>query len=134
MAIVRHGKVLAVKLGAAAVVVLLSTAACGLFTVKEPYARWKISLSYTEEGRRVVASPDRFEVHGPRGEILVHNSTEAKRGFKIQGLGVAAEIEDDESARISVAGVQDGETYTFLDHLNARGPRGKIVVDYVRQD
>lgn len=131
--IVLRGKIPLVKTGAVAVVLLLSTS-CGLFTVKEPYERWRITLTYKEEDRRVVATPDSFEVHGPRGEILVHNSTEAKRGFKIEGLGVAAEIEDDESARLSVTGAQDGETYTFVDHLNARGPRGKIVVNYVRQD
>lgn len=122
------------KIVAATVAVLVSTTACGLFTVKEPYARWNITVSYTEEGTRVRAMPDRFEVHGPRGEILVHNSTEAKRGFKIQELGVAAEIEDDESARLDVTGVQDAETYVFEDHLNPGGPRGEIVVDYVRQD
>jgi hypothetical protein len=129
-----RGKASILRLGATAAVFVLSTSACGLFTVKEPYERWNIRLSYTEEGSRVVASPDRFEVHGPRGEILVHNSTQVKRGFKIEGLGVAEEIEDDESARIAVTGVQDEETYTFLDHLNPAGPRGTIVVDYIRRD
>lgn len=84
-----RGKIPLVKTGAVAVVLLLSTS-CGLFTVKEPYERWRITLTYKEEDRRVLATPDSFEVHGPRGEILVHNSTEAKRGFKIEGLGVAA--------------------------------------------
>lgn len=122
------------KLRAGAVVVLLLASGCGLFTTKEPYERWNISLTYNESGGRVVARPARLEVHGPRGEIRVHNTTDEKRGFKIEGLGVAAEIEDDESVRLSVTGVEDGKTYTFLDHLDPRGPRGRIVVDYVRQD
>lgn len=122
------------KIVAAAVAFSVTTAGCGLFTVKEPYERWMVTISYLEEGRRVTAEPTRIEVHGPRGEIRVNNSTESERGFKIDDLGIAAEIEDSSSRRITISGAQDGETYPFVDHLNRGGPRGVIVVDYIRQD
>lgn len=123
-----------IKPVAAALVILALMPACGLFTLKEPYERWEIRMSYEDVGGRVTAEPDSFEVNGPRGEILVHNSTQRTRGFKIPELGVAAEIEDDESARLEVTAMQDGETYKFEDHLDRSGPRGEIVVDYVRRD
>lgn len=119
---------------AAALAAVALGSGCGLFTLKEPYERWHVRVSYVEEDDRVVSSPGSLEVHGPRGEILVTNSTEQTRGFKIDGLGVAAEIEENESARLQITGAQDGETYRFGDHLNGRGPRGTLVVRYVRQD
>lgn len=119
---------------AAAVVALLSVSSCGLFTTKEPYERWKVSVAYLVDRGRVAAEPNRIEIRGPRGEIRVSNSTPVRRGFKVDGLGIAAEIRSRTSRRFSVTGFEDGKTYTFLDHLHPDGPRGTIVVRYVRQD
>jgi hypothetical protein len=122
------------KVRAVALVALLSVSGCGLFTTKEPYERWKISVAYLVEGGRVVPDPDHLEIRGPRGEIRVSNTTPVRRGFKVDGLGIAAEIRSRASRRFSVTGFEDGKTYTFLDHLHRDGPRGTIVVRYVRQD
>lgn len=107
---------------------------CGLFTLDEPYERWNVTVSYIEEDDVVQAEPQRLEVHGPRGEIRVNNSTRVDRGFKIDDLGIALELDDSSSSRVTVSGAQDGETYAFVDHLHRGGPRGVIVVDYIRQD
>ena len=123
------------KAGVLALAFALSTSGCGWFTVKEPYERWNATVSYIdEEGEGVVAQPARLEIHGPRGELRVNNSTRTERGFKISELGIAVRIDHNQSRRIAIAGAQDGETYRFSDDLNRRGPRGVIVVDYVRQD
>ena len=112
-----------------------ASSGCGLFTLDEPYKRWNISLAYIEEDDgSVEAQPERVTVNGPRGELRVDNSTEDERGFRIQGLGIAVEIDDNSSRRIDVTGAEDGETYTWDDHLHRGGPRGVIVVDYIRQD
>jgi hypothetical protein len=125
-----------VRVGAITVLLALSVSGCGLFTVKEPYERWSETVSYVDndDGAGVVAQPARIEVHGPRGEIRVDNSTRTERGFKIADLGIAARIDHNAFRRIQITGVQDGETYRFTDDLNPGGPRGVIVVDYVRQD
>jgi cupredoxin-like protein len=125
-----------VRIAALAVVVGLLASGCGLFTVKEPYERWKETVSYIDEGEGegVVAQPARLEVHGPRGELRVANSTRTERGFKISDLGIAVRIDHNRTTRITITGAQDGETYRFIDDLNRSGPRGVIVVDYVRQD
>lgn len=122
------------RLAAVAAVVAVFTSACGLFTTKEPYERWNIAITYNEEGPNVVARPEQVEVNGPSGEIRVNNSTEVERGFKIDDLGVAATIGEETSVRLQVVGVEDGESYTYLDHLNDDGPRGRIVVRYIRRD
>lgn len=120
----------------AAFVILLCFVAtgCGLFTLEEPYERWNVTVSYIQEDEVVGAEPQRLEVHGPRGEIRVNNSTRVDRGFKIDDLGIAVELDDSSSRRVTISGAQDGETYPFVDHLHRDGPRGVIVVEYVRQD
>jgi hypothetical protein len=124
-----------VKFPAAVALLCFAASACGLFTVKEPYERWNITVSYIEDDAgEVSAEPGRLSVHGPRGEIRIDNSTDDERGFRIRELGVAAEIDDNSFRRIDVTGAEDGETYTFDDHLHPGGPRGVIVVDYIRQD
>lgn len=107
---------------------------CGLFTLQEPYERWNVIIAYHDEDDRVFAEPGRVEVHGPRGEIRVDNVTRVDRGFQIEELGIALELDNNQSATVDVSGAQDGETYAFVDHLNRDGPRGTLVVDYVRQD
>ena len=120
---------------AAALALVVAGSACGLFTIKEPFERWKITISYVaQDDGGVLAEPERIEVHGPRGEIRVNNSTRVDRGFKVEDLGIAAEIDKTNSVRLTVSGVEDGKTYRFLDHLNRNGPRGQLVVDYIRQD
>jgi hypothetical protein len=119
----------------AALLCLVASTGCGLFTTKEPYERWNVTVSYVEdEDGRVSVEPARLEVHGPRGELRIDNSTEVERGFAIEDLGIEVRIEDNSFRRITVSGAQDGEEYTFHDDLNRRGPRGVLVVDYVRQD
>jgi hypothetical protein len=122
------------KRGIALVGVALCTSSCGLFTLDEPYERWEVTIAYHDEDDEVVVEPERVEVHGPRGEIRVDNITRVERGFQIEELGIAVELEDSDSQRVDVTGAQDGETYEFRDHLNRGGPKGKLVVDYVRQD
>jgi endonuclease YncB( thermonuclease family) len=123
-----------VRVAALAMVVGLSAWSCGWFTIKEPYERWTATISYLADGDTIVAEPTRIEVHGPRGELRINNSTRQERGFKIADLGIAERIDHNRSRRLTIAGVQDGETYRFTDDLNPRGPAGVIVVDYVRQD
>jgi hypothetical protein len=123
------------KIVTAALAFVVAGSACGLFTIKEPFERWEVTISYVaQDDGGVLAEPARIEVHGPRGELRVNNSTRVDRGFKIDDLGIAAEIDKTNSVRLSVSGVEDGKRYRFLDHLNRDGPRGEIVVDYIRQD
>ena len=122
------------KIAAAAALFCFVATGCGLFTLDEPYERWMVTISYIQEDDDVQAEPQRLEVHGPRGELRVNNSTRVDRGFKIDDLGIAVELDDSSSRRITISGAQDGETYPFVDHLHRNGPRGVIVVDYVRQD
>lgn len=124
-----------VRLVAVVIAVGFATSGCGLFTIKEPYERWNATVSYlADEDEAVVAEPARIEVHGPRGELRINNSTRVERGFKIEDLGIAVRIDHNRSLRIAITGAQDGETYRFTDDLHRGGPAGVIVVDYVRQD
>ena len=124
-----------VRLAAIVTAVGLTSTGCGLFTLEEPYERWNATVSYlADEAEAIVAEPARIEVHGPRGELRVNNSTRVERGFKIEDLGIAVRIDHNRSLRIGITGAQDGETYRFTDDLNRGGPSGVIVVDYVRQD
>ena len=124
-----------VAVAAAMMAVGLTSSACGLFTIKEPYERWNATVSYlADNDESIVAEPARIEVNGPRGELRINNSTRVERGFKIEDLGIAVRIDHNRSLRIGITGVQDGETYRFTDDLNRGGPSGVIVVDYVRQD
>ena len=124
----------AVRVAALALAVGVSSSGCGLFTIEEPYERWKVTVSYLADGTSIVAEPARIDVHGPRGELRINNSTRQERGFKIADLGIAERIDHNRSRRIAITGAQDGETYRFTDDLNRGGPSGVIVVDYVRQD
>ncbi len=117
-----------------AMIVGLFASSCGWFTIDEPYERWTATVSYIAEEKSILAEPARLEVHGPRGELRINNSTRQERGFKIDDLGIAVRIDHNRSRRIAITGAQDGETYRFTDDLNTRGPTGVIVVDYVRQD
>ena len=126
--------VLPMRSGVALALFALCTTSCGLFTLDERYERWQVTIAYHTEDDEVVVEPETVEVHGPRGEIRVDNVTRVERGFQIEELGIAVELEDSDSQRVDVTGAQDGETYEFRDHLNRNGPSGKLVVDYVRQD
>lgn len=127
-------RVQSVKITAAALVTALAVSACGLFTMKEPYERWDARVNHVEDGDRVAFSPETLEVHGPRGRLLVTNTTNSTRGFRVEGLGVAVEVDQGESQRVEITGVEDGETYRFADHLHGDVPSGRLVVRYVRQD
>lgn len=122
------------KLAALAAASMVLGSSCGLFTLQEPYERWNVIIAYHDEDGRVFAEPSRVVVNGPRGEIRIDNVTREDRGFQIEDLGIAVELDNNQSANIDVTGVQDGETYAFIDHKNRDGPRGTLVVDYVRQD
>jgi hypothetical protein len=123
-----------VKRAAAAIALLVTATSCGLFTLQEPYERWTVVIAYHTEEDVTTVEPSRVEVHGPRGEIRIDNTTRVERGFQIEELGIAVELDDSDSQKVDVTAAQDGETYRFRDHLNDGGPTGEIVVDYVRQD
>lgn len=129
-----RGNVQSVKIATAAIVIALATSGCGLFTLREPYERWDARVNYVKQGEVVLLAPETLEVDGPRGAILVTNTTDTTRGFRIEGLGVAVEVDRSESQRVQVTGVQDGETYRFGDHLHSGEPSGRLVVNYVRRD
>jgi hypothetical protein len=114
--------------------VLVTASSCGLFTLKEPYERWNVVIAYHEDDGVVTVDPTRVEVHGPRGELRIDNTTRVERGFQIEELGIAIELDDSDSNKVDITGAQDGETYAFRDHLNRDGPKGEIVVDYVAQN
>jgi len=112
----------------------VTASSCGLFTLKEPYEKWNVVIAYHDEDGEVTVEPARIEVHGPRGELRIDNTTRVDRGFQIEDLGIALKLDDSSSQKVDVTAAQDGETYAFHDHLNRDGPRGTIVVDYVRQE
>ena len=118
----------------ACVVVAITTSSCGLFTLKEPYEKWNVVIAYHDDDGVVSVDPARVEVHGPRGELRIDNTTRVERGFQIEELGIAVELDDSDSQKVDVTGAQDGETYAFRDHLNRDGPKGTIIVDYVEQN
>ena len=91
-------------------------------------------IAYHEDDDVVTVDPTRVEVHGPRGELRIDNTTRVERGFQIEELGIAIELDDSDSQKVDITGAQDGETYAFRDHLNRDGPKGTIVVDYVEQN
>lgn len=114
--------------------VVVTSTSCGLFTLKEPYERWNVTIAYHTDDDEVTVEPRRVEVGGPRGELRIDNTTRVERGFQIEELGIAVELDDSDSEKVDITGAQDGETYAFRDHLNRDGPQGTIVVDYIRQD
>lgn len=123
------------RIVAAGLVGLFLTSACGLFTLEDPYDDWSVNVVYREEDDgEVVADPDVVEAVGPTGEVEVRNSTEEERRFVIEELGIFRDIPDDETVRIEITGLEDGQSYTFVDDSAPGGPTGTIVVSFVRVD
>lgn len=117
----------------AAALALTSLAGCSLFTLKEPYPRWRASVLYRSRDGRVVALPATVEVNGPRGEIVLTNFTFVERGFVIPDLAIFERVGANGATRIDIDGAEDGATYRFRDDLDSDGPGGIIVVRYGRR-